>query len=140
MFVVTAKVSWPQAPSGTQRLKIHGRLESHTSAPPPKAHGSWLSTASSKGSNRLDAALLLTCRPESAPAVWGLTLERGKLRDDLPQGWVAKRHRRKDTHISKLGYYVLALVVPVEAVPGAKVFGSRYRLLIVGGVGAGIYV
>lgn len=139
MFVVTAKVSSPQAPSGTQRLEIHGGLESHVGAP-PKAGGSWLSTRSSKGSNRLDTALLLTCRPESAPAVWGLTLERGKLRDDLPQGWVAKRHRRKDTHISKLGYYVLALVVPVEAVPGAKVFGSRYRLLIVGRVGAGIYV
>lgn len=44
------------------------------------------------------------------------------------------------THICKLGYYVLALVVSVEAVPGTKVFGSRYRLLVVGGIGTGIYM
>lgn len=62
------------------------------------AHGSQLLIASSKDSHRLDPALLLACKPESVPAMRGLTLDRGKLRGDLHQGWVAKRYRRRHPH------------------------------------------
>lgn len=82
------------------------------------------------------------CRPASRgvglPAVRAVTGAR-----EATRAWTeatSRCGRGRDTHISKLGYYVLALVVSVEAVPGAKVFSSRYRLLVVGRVGAGIDV
>ena len=42
------------------------------------------------------------------------------------------------THIRKLGYYVLTLVMSVKAVPRPEILGRSYRLVISQGLGAGV--
>lgn len=53
------------------------------------------------------------------------------------RGQWAAINRKESTHICKLRYYVLALIMSVKPVACSKVFGGGdYRLFVVGGVGA----